>query len=218
MNAANNSTTRVVRVARRSKTESRKSGTVSHYTRIVWALKRFLWALLVLMIVAVIWVASDDGSSKGGRIVFSTGLTSADETQPRMDKPHYQGIDENNQPYTITATQAVQKTANTVVMDDVTADMLQNDGKWIALKSKVGEYNTDERSLVLSGGISLFADGGFEFRTKEAIMHMKTGITEGNSHIEGQGAPGIITADRFTMDNKQHIIRFNGSVRMILYP
>jgi len=169
------------------------------------------------MVAVVVWVASDNTGDKSGRIVFSS-VSHKENMQPVMEKPRYQGVDVHNQPYTIIAERAVQQDANTVTLETLNADMTQQNGKWLALNAASGVLNMQTKQLALAGGVNLFADGGYEFRTDHAHVDIQKGDASGDAHIEGQGPPGTLTADSFSANSHEHVIRFNGSVRMTLYP
>lgn len=207
-----------IRAVQGRRLKEKANGSVVYYSRLVQLLKHALWLLVALTMVALVWVTMRNSGDGGSRIVFSSSQIPADAVQDVMLKPFYQGLDRNNQPFTLSANTATQKDANTVILDNVNADVLQNDSRWMALQAATGEYNREKQSLYLSGGVSLYADGGFEFRAKFAEVNLEEGTAQGVTPVEGQGPPGTLTADSFWANSKDNILRFNGSVRMILYP
>jgi len=189
---------------------------VTRYTRFVYLSKVFLWVLVVAVIAIVIWIASGHSGVGPPRMIVSS-VPHADNLQNIMLKPRYQGVDVHNQPYTVVADKAVQKDKDTVTMEVIRADLMRHNGSWLGLNSATGELNTQTKQMLLNGGVSLFADGGYEFRTDHAQVDIQKGSAYGDSHVEGQGPPGTIEADGFSMDNHEHVIHFNGSVKMVLY-
>lgn len=189
---------------------------IGYYTRFVYLIKRLLWLLAACVVAAVIYIASDNTGERSSRIILSS-IPHTSSLQDLMIKPHYQGIDKENEPYTVDAIKAIQKDANTVDMDTVTADMIKSNGRWLGLNSDKGELNTQSKQMLLNGHVTLFTDGGYEFRSDHAHVDIQQGNVDGDSPVEGQGPPGTLTADSFSSDGKTHIIHFNGSVRMILY-
>lgn len=170
------------------------------------------------MIGVVVWTASDNSGEGKARLVFS-GIQKQSEPMPStMIKPHYQGMDVNNQPYTVLADSATQKDKDTVVMQAVRADVLRTDGKWLALNAAAGELNTQSKQLALTGGVNMFYDGGYEFRSDHAQVDIQEGSAYGDSPVEGQGPLGTLKADSFSVTDRGKVIRFNGSVKMTLYP
>jgi lipopolysaccharide export system protein LptC len=193
----------------------------AHYTRLVTMSRRLLWVLLAGMVGVVIWIASDNNGENGARLVFSS-VPKSENLEDVMLKPHYQGIDAHNQPYTVIAERATQIDKNTVELATINADMLKNgsDGKdtWMALTAQKGELNTETKQMLLSGGVSMFYEGGYEFRSDHAQVDIQKGSAVGDSAVEGQGPMGTLTANSFEVNDHGRVIHFNGSVRMRLYP
>lgn len=189
---------------------------VVRYTRLVALGKRMLWVLVALMLIVVVWIVSDNTGDNGSRIVFSS-ISKMEALQNVMLKPHYQGVDADNQPYTVIADKATQRDKDSVDLENITADMLRGDGKWLALKAKSGQLNTASKQLLLEGDINLFYDGGIEFETSRANIDIGRGAAYGDKPIKGQGPMGTIKAKSFEVSDHGKSIRFNGSVRMKLY-
>jgi lipopolysaccharide export system protein LptC len=186
------------------------------YTRFVAFGKHTLWILIAFILTTVIWIVSDNTGDNGSRIVFSNA-PKMEVLENVMTKPHYQGVDVNNQPFTVIADKAVQKDKNIVDLENISADMMRADGKWLALKALSGQLDNQKKHMTLVGGVSLFYEGGIEFNTKQAYVDMAGGRAYGDSPVQGQGPMGTITANSFEVLERGKSIRFNGSVRMKLY-
>jgi lipopolysaccharide export system protein LptC len=188
---------------------------VAGYTRFVELFKYSLWGLAAVIVVAVVWVA-EDKSGEGGRIVLSN-VPKSGNLQNIMLKPHYQGIDSHDRPFTVIADQATQLDADNVSMNNVRADMTAANGAWVALVSGTGVLNLQTKQLELHDKVDMFYDGGYDFRSDHAHVDIQKGTAYGDSAIEGQGPPGTLKADSFAIDDHGAVIHFNGSVRMKLY-
>lgn len=188
---------------------------VARYTRFVAVSKRFLIVLVLGVLGLVIWIGSD--KTEGGRVVFS-GPQKVEPLENMMDGPHYRGVDSKNQPYTVTADKAVQVDPQTVNMINIRADMTLESGEWIALDAGSGELNTQTKKLQLRDSVTLFYDGGYEFRTERAHVDIQAGNATGDMPVEGQGPTGTIKAKSFALIERGRIIQFNGSVITTLYP
>lgn len=189
------------------------------YTRFVRFGKRFLWVLVAGVVGIVIWIASDNTGENGARLVFSN-IVKSENLANVMLKPHYQGLDSHNKPYTVIAETATQIDKDNIKLNVLNADMLRGTvGKdtWMALTAKTGILNTKTKEMQLSGGVSLFYEGGYEFRSDHAHVDIQKGTAYGDAPVEGQGPTGTITADSFSASGHGSDIRFNGSVRMKLY-
>ncbi len=189
---------------------------LTRYTKFVSLGKNVLWLLIAIIIGTIIWIASSDRGEQGSRLVF-TNDQQAIEVENKMIKPHYQGLDERNNPYTVFADSALQKDENTVILKTVSADMQQEDGTWLALKSGSGELKIEEEKVFLTDHVNMFYEGGYEFESDYAHVDIGKGTAYGDSPIQGQGPIGTLKANRFEVEDRGKIIRFNGSVRLKLY-
>lgn len=189
---------------------------MARYTRFVALSKRSLWVLVALMVAGVVWIASDNTGENGARIVFSS-IKKSGALQNVMQKPHYQGVDASNRPYTIIADEATQIDKDNVTLTKMRADMVLSNGSWIALNAGKGSLNLLTKQLELTGEVDVFYEGGYEFRSDHAHVDIDKGSAYGNSPVEGQGPLGTLMADGFTVSEHGKTIHFNGSVRMKLY-
>lgn len=186
------------------------------YTRFVAVSKRSLWGLVVVMVGLVVWIASYNTGENGARMVFSN-MTKGVTLQNIMSKPHYHGVDGRNRPYTVIADKALQIDKDNVSLQNVKADMVMNNGAWIALNAGSGIINLQTKQLELKDGMNIFYDGGYEFRTDHAHVDIQKGSAYGDAKVEGQGPFGTLQADGFSIGENAKTIHFNGSVRMKLY-
>jgi lipopolysaccharide export system protein LptC len=189
---------------------------VVRYTRFVALFKHCLWALVAVMIAIVVWIASDTSGENKARIVFSNIAKSAN-LQNIMLKPYYQGVDARNRPYTIIAEKATQIDKDNIALTKIHADMLMNNGVWIALNSGTGKLNLQTKQMVLLGGVDMFYNNGYEFRTDHADVDIAKGSAYADSAVEGQGPLGTLKANTVLISDHGKVIHFAGSVKMKLY-
>lgn len=190
---------------------------VKRYTRWVSFARSSLWMLIVFVVGMVVWLASDNTSDNGMRVAFTQMQKSAENLQNIMLKPHYQGVDARNQPFTVIAETATQLDSDNVVLDKVRGDMVMGDGAWMAVNAGNGKLNINSKILELREKVNIFYEGGYEFRSDYAHVDIQKGNAYGNMPVEGQGPPGTLTADSFEVVERGRIIRFSGSVKMKLY-
>lgn len=184
------------------------------YTQFVALSKHSLWALVAIIIGIVVWIASRE--EPGERVVFSH-IPKSGTLENIMDKPHYQGVDTKNQPFTIIADKATQLDKNNVALEHIRADMQLGDGKWVALEAGSGRLNLETKQMELQDRVSIFYEGGYEFSSNSAYVDIRQGAAHGMDPVEGQGPPGTLTAKGFSITNHGEHIVFNGSVTMKLY-
>ncbi len=196
----------------------RLTASARRYTRRVSFMRGTLWVFVAGIISLVIWIASDNGNGDNAmRVVFSNIPKTAQALQNIMMKPHYQGVDVNNQPFTVTAEQAIQLDKENVSLVKVRGDMTLHNGVWIAVDANTGELNITNKQLELHDHVNLFYEGGYEFRSNFAHVDIQKGNAYGNMPVEGQGPPGTLTADSFDISERGAVIRFHGNVKMKLY-
>lgn len=187
------------------------------YTRRVSALRAFLWMLVAATIGAMFWIAFDNTSGENAiRFVF-TNIPKREAMQNVMTKPHYQGVDANNQPFTVIADRAIQLDKEKVALEHVRGDMTMGSGAWVALNADNGQIDINTRQLDLHDNVNIFYEDGYEFRSDYAHVDIQKGSAYGNLPVEGQGPLGTLTADRFEVRDRGEVIRFQGSVKMKIY-
>lgn len=186
------------------------------YTRFVLLGRGFLWFMIAGLLGLMVIVANSNGENGASRLVFS-GIKQMAELQNVMMNPHYQGLDEKNMPYSVIAEKATQIDDDTISLDRIQADMATEDGKWLALHAGTGLLKIENKHLTLSDKVDMFYDGGYEFRTRSAFVDVKAGSASGKEPVEGQGPLGTLNADTFEVTERGKVIKFNGSVKVVLY-
>jgi len=174
-------------------------------------------AALALTVVVVVWpeFASDTVGVTLPRVSFGS-----DEFQLRMDDARYEGADNKNRPYVITAKSALQDTDDQwlVNLNDLKADITMEDGTWIYISAAHGRYHHRRQNLDLRQGINLYIDNGYQLSTQAATVDMATGRVIGTTAVQGHGPAGEVRANGFEAIDFGRIIRLLGDVHMIIRP
>ena len=173
-------------------------------------------AALILLVVAWPQFTGEDSKFRLG--VSNIGLDQLENLS--MLNARFDGIDEKDQPYTITADIATQsrRAENLIDLELPKADITLREGAWLALTARAGEYDKEARLLDLEGAVSLFHDEGFELQTSAARINLEAGIAEGDEPVQGFGAAGSIESEGFrVLDRGQRII-FTGRSQLVLMP
>lgn len=137
-----------------------------------------------------------------------------------MLNARFDGMDDKNQPFTITADMATQshESENLIELELPKADMTMSDGTWLALTARAGEYDRDTQLLDLTGAVSLFHDKGFELQTNSARIDFEAGTASGDEAVRGFGAAGSIQAEGFRVLDRGERILFTGRSQLTLMP
>lgn len=189
---------------------------LGRYTKFVFVSKWSLLALSCAAIFTIIIIPVLNADKEGLRIAFESVQEKA-ESLPMMSNPKFQGVDENNQPYTITADSAIQQDQETVQLANLQADIFLNDNTWLNVSAQTGWLKTEAKTLDLSKQVYIFHDKGYEFRTERAYVDMQTHTVQGDQIVEGQGPMGTITADGFRLEQEREAITFIGNVKMVVF-
>ena len=138
----------------------------------------------------------------------------------RMVSPRVLGTDKKNEPYTVTAALATQAAGGSDVTD-LTApkgDIALNNGAWVAMNAKQGQYNKKTRVLDLWDHVNVFHDAGYELHTERAEANMAEGSVVGDDPVEGHGPDSAVRGEGFRIYDKGGRILVTGKSRLILFP
>ena len=170
---------------------------------------------LVLLAAIVLW-PEFERTEERSRFTFRSAM------QPRSEAltvtaPRYQGIDDLERPYTLTADLARQPGAE-AVMDLTTprADMLMTDGSWIYLQSQTGRYARPTNQLDLAGAVTIFHDNGIMLQTEAAAIDLAGGTGEGDTPVAAQGPFGTLTSAGFRLRERGAVVVFTGNAHAVL--
>ncbi|WP_417827419.1 LPS export ABC transporter periplasmic protein LptC [Thalassospira sp.] len=203
---------------------ARRNVRINPFRRVIVNMLKFVLPLIAMTIMAlvVLWPQIEQVQESGFRLGFSTSPEDLMENVA-MSKPRYFGVDGSRQPFTVTATEAVETVASEtrpdhIYLDAPQADITLNDGSWIAMTANEGFYTENDGMLDLVGTVNLYHDNGFEIHTEEAEIAMNTGSASGDVPVNGQGPFGTITSDSgFELEDKGAVIRFLGKSHLVIF-
>lgn len=176
-------------------------------------------AAAALILLVIVW-PDLTGHVSRFRITMSETEALGPATTQRLIEPRFTGADTANRPYNLTA-----ETAATAVDDDslVTlerpkADITLGDGSWVALIAETGMFLREEEVLHLSGGVDLFHDRGYQFRTASAVIDLRNRTAFGSDPVEAMGPFGRLEAAGFQVLDDARRVVFTGKARLVLDP
>jgi lipopolysaccharide export system protein LptC len=174
---------------------------------------------LILVGLVVAWPHIMPGPSGVSVPTFVPG-DAGEPDMLRMDSPRYVGETRSERPYEVTARSASLDPlrANVVHLDRPSADIaLDGDGA-VRLDARNGTYDRDTEKLVLDGGIEVVTSSGYRFVTPSARVNLAQGQVRGWQPIEGAGPAGMLSANRFEIQDAGDVLRFDGRVRVTVLP
>lgn len=131
--------------------------------------------------------------------------------------PRFESEDTSQQPYTITAKKAFQKSEdlNLVLLDKPVADISLKDQSWLAIEADKGEFEQVKQTLVLQNNVKLFHDKGYEMVMDRVDMDIINEKAVSRSPVSGHGPVGTIKAQGLVADGKTGVLTFTGPATMI---
>ncbi len=175
-------------------------------------------AALVLLCLLMFW---QELEGKEGRLSFRRGPGIVAEAL-QITAPLYQGLDEANRPYTVTARLArqqpgaVEPGAEIVDLEAPRADITLTDGAWLLIESRDGVYDRGRNWLDLAGDVTVFHDNGTRFRSDTAAVDLTAGSARGDRPTEAQGPFGTIRSEGFELSERGAVMVFTGRAHAIL--
>jgi lipopolysaccharide export system protein LptC len=138
----------------------------------------------------------------------------------RVVNARFTRVDSANRPFSVTAAAAVQppESEGRVELSEPQADVTLQGESWVAITSPSGIFWRQKEVLDLTGGVQLYHDDGYEFRTRDARIEFRTGTAWGDDPVRGQGPFGTVVAEGFRIEGNGDRIVFSGKTKMVLYP
>lgn len=189
------------------------------HTRLV-ALMKFGLPIVALGLVSLLVVWSQDKEKDKGFRLGASSLKVEDVAGQKLINARYTGVDGHSRPFSVTAENLVQgeRDADIVDLKEPKADVVLSGSSWAVLSAPAGQYSRKERILHLTGGVSLFHDGGYEFHTARAIVDIGNNAARGEDPVAGHGPFGVLQSSGFSVDSGGEKINFTGKAKLILYP
>lgn len=183
---------------------------------LVAVFKRLLpLAALGLLATVALWPEFESAADRG-RVAFRRVA----EVRPdalHILNPRYQGVDEQNRPYNVTAERALQSgQEERVQLEAPRADLLLADGGWVYLEARQGVYDREANRLDLAGQVTIHHDDGTQFVTEQAQLDVRGGHAEGDVPVAAQGPFGTLTAEGFRLRDRGQVVLFTGRARVVL--
>jgi len=197
----------------------RRPPTSGQLARRRWLVRGAKWLLpslaLALLATVAFW-PEIEGNPDASRVSFRRVAQPRPEAL-RVLEPHYQGVDELNRPYTITARAAQQRGAEEILdLEEPKADILLSNGAWVYLRADAGRYDRPARRLDLSGAVTIYHDNGTMMRTDSARVLLKEGSASGDAAVAAQGPFGTLTSQGFRLTERGARVVFTGQAHAVL--
>ncbi len=139
--------------------------------------------------------------------------------QIELVEARYEGVDDENHPYTVTADKAVRAmhAPDTVLFENPMADITLQDQTWVAVKAKSGSFDRTLERVTMNDEVSVFHDSGYEMRLQNLDIDLKQKTAHTPRSVLAQGPMGTITAHSMTVKNQGNLIVFGGPATLTIF-
>jgi len=168
---------------------------------------------LGLLLVVAFWPELN-GSADRARITYRTIDVTAEGGQ--LVEAHYQGVDTEGRPYTVTASRVRQVGPERTDLESPKADMQTQSGEWLMVQAERGVFEQKTNRLDLSGDVTLYRDDGTVLQTASASLDLRASAAAGSEMVHAEGPFGVLDAQGFAVLDRGAVIQFTGPARIVL--
>ena len=184
--------------------------------RFVGIMKRTL-PVLAMILLALLAVLPNLHSGAGiTRFTYKSDIKQSGPVS-RMTGARYRGINAQNEPFTLTAVDALQINPNRLDLTRPAGDITLKSGAWLMLNSRTGLYHQKTDLLALAGKVILYRDDGTTLKTAHALIDLHNGTASGKDPVTAFGPFGTMhSASGFAVTDRGAQILFKGQSHLVL--
>ncbi len=188
------------------------------YSRFVSLMKLILPTVAILLLALAFLLPGFE--EEPSAISFDYKDVGVSDQKLTMSNPRFLSSDDGNQQYVVTAQSATQEDLKSkkITLVKLQADITLKNGQWLSLTAPDGTLDPNSGILDLQGGIEIFSDNGNQIHAQSARVNLKEKTIHSPDGLKGHGPMGEIEADSLVADQLNGNMRFEGNVKMILYP
>ncbi|MCK0129601.1 LPS export ABC transporter periplasmic protein LptC [Erythrobacter sp. F6033] len=136
-----------------------------------------------------------------------------------VDNAMYRGRDNDGRPFSVTAGDAVQRSAaeGLVRMDDLVAQLLLSDGP-ARLTAPGGRYDLNTEIVDVDGAVELTAADGYFMSARGVAINLKNRTISGDDGVEGQVPAGSFSANSLSADLDARTVTLEGNAKLRMIP
>lgn len=131
----------------------------------------------------------------------------------------YRGQDTKGRPFSLTAGNAVQRSASKSVvrMNDLEARILLDQGPAV-LSAQSGSYDIEQEKVAIDGLVQFTAADGYRMVARNVSIDLENKTLLGDGKVEGAIPAGTFSADRIVADLGERNIMLDGHARLRMAP
>jgi hypothetical protein len=139
--------------------------------------------------------------------------------KPVVINPRYNGVDNNNRPFKLSAESGFSEDKINVFLEKVVGELTMKDNTIINLKGEKAAYNINQKQLNLSDGVVITLSNGYVVETKSATVKTDENMATGSDPVTIKGEMGDLFAKGgFIINNSGDQVQFVGGVKMLIKP
>ena len=159
--------------------------------------------------------------SPRGEVSFILDRNEAAVAENRLvvDDAMYRGEDDSGRPFSLTAGEAVQRSASVPVvrLQDLTARLLLSEGPAV-LAAPGGRFNIEDRRLAVDGLLRFTAADGYRMTARNVSVDLPSKTVVGDGRVEGAIPAGTFEADSMRADLDARTVTLLGDARLRMVP
>ncbi len=137
----------------------------------------------------------------------------------RVDDAMYRGRDNAGRPFSVTAGDAVQRSASVPVvqLSDLTARMLLSSGPAV-LAAPAGRYQIQDQQLTVDGIVRFATADGYRMTVNNVSVDLPARTVVGSGGVQGAVPAGTFSANSIEADLEARIVALQGNARLRMVP
>ena len=141
------------------------------------------------------------------------------EDRLRVDDAMYRGSDNDGRPFSLTAGEAVQRSAEVPVVElaDLTARMQLSEGPAVLL-APAGRYNIDDQLVAVDGVVRFATSDGYRMAVRNVSIDLPGRTVLGAGGVEGAIPAGTFSANSIRADLDGRVLTLAGNARLRMVP
>jgi lipopolysaccharide export system protein LptC len=184
--------------------------------RFVTVSKALLPVIAVLILIALVLAPTMHDGPGEGRITYKL-QAKAPGAASTMEGAQYRGVDQQGQPFTLTANTANPRGPTDIALAKPQGDITLTSGAWLMLKSDAGMFDQKLQTLGLNGNVTLYRNDGTTMTGPDAKIDLKQGSATSTSPVQAAGPFGTLNAaGGSTITNRGQDVLFHGPVKLVL--
>lgn len=144
------------------------------------------------------------------------GSAGAGSSSGFLQLARYNGIDQQGQPYTVTAKSVRQPMPDEVRLSTPRGEIALENGQWVLASSRNGLYYQSSEQLELNQDVVFYRDDGTTLLTDNLIVDLRTNSAASSDAVHVEGPFGAIDAKGVTISGGGAAVDFGGPARLTL--